>query len=105
MPHAKPAPFIAKLRATTHRPKAGRAWPIVVRATTRAGKPLAATSRIRFLFGGRVVGRGATAHFVGVHRETVTWPRRSAGFPLTFRVVVTTSRGTRNLDYPVEVRR
>ena len=34
------------------------------------------------------------------------WPRRSVGFPLTLRVVVTVAqKGSLNLDYAVKVRK
>ncbi len=104
-PHPAPPAVQATLTAPTHTPKANAAWRYAIRVRDARGRPLAATAAIQFLFGGQVVGRDTppTHRFVGDWRDTIRWPRRSVGFPLVFRAVVTTSEGTRHLDYPVQV--
>jgi hypothetical protein len=101
---AAPRPTVT-LSAPTHRPSAGAPWPIVIRAQGPGGRPLRAEVRYRFLFGGSVVARRSHYRFRGTFRDDIRWPARSIGIPLTFRAVVTTPLGTRNLDYPVRVRR
>jgi hypothetical protein len=91
------------LQAPGHRPRASKPWPIVLTARDAGGRPLRAEVRYQFLFAGRVVARRSHYTFRGRFRDVVTWPRRSVGVPLTFRAVVSTRLGTRNLDYPVVV--
>jgi hypothetical protein len=93
------------LAAPTHRPAVGAPWPITIRAYDPGGRPLRAEVRYRFLFGGTVVARRSHYRFRGTFHDTLRWPARSAGLPLTFRAVVTTPLGKRNLDYRVRVRR
>lgn len=93
------------LAAPTHRPVVGAPWPIVIRARGPGGKPLRAEVRYRFLFAGAIVARRSHHRFEGVFRDTIRWPARSLGIPLTFRAVVATPLGTRRLDYAVRVRR
>jgi hypothetical protein len=62
----------------------------------------------QFLFSGQVVacrtvGAPGKPRFRGTFRDDIIFPKRSAGVPLIFRVVVTTSRGLRNLDYSVKI--
>jgi hypothetical protein len=99
-----PAPRIS-LSATTHRPVVGAPWPIAIRAHTAAGRPLRASVRYQFLFAGSVVARRSHHRFRGGFHDTLRWPARSVGVPLTFRAVVVTPLGTRRLDYKVRVRR
>jgi hypothetical protein len=61
--------------------------------------------RYQFLLAGRVVARRSRYTFRGRFHDVVTWPADSIAVPLTFRAVVTTALGTRNLDYPVVVTR
>jgi hypothetical protein len=75
----------------------------VLTARDAGGRPLRAEVGYQFLFAGRVVARRSRYRFRGRFRDVVTWPRRSVGVPLTFRAVVITRLGTRNLDYPVVV--
>jgi hypothetical protein len=93
------------LIAPGHRPVAGAPWPIVIRAQGPHGEPLRAEVRYQYLFAGAVVARRSHYRFKGVFHDTIRWPARSLGIPLTFRAVVTTPLGTRRLDYPVQVRR
>lgn len=93
------------LTATTHRPRAGAPWPITIRAVGPDGQPLRAEVRYQYLFAGQVVAHRSHYRFRGVFHDVITWPKQSLGVPLTFRAVVTTPLGTRNLDYTVTVRR
>jgi hypothetical protein len=97
--------FKATLNAPTHRPKVRERWRWTVTAETNDGRPLRAKASILFVFAGQVVGRGGDDRFTGARTETIRWPERSAGYPLVFRVALTTSRGKANLDYPVQVRK
>ena len=120
-------PFVATLKATTHSPKANAAWPITVTVRSHSGRSLRATATYQFVYNGQVVAtrypspkadlhskcnkEGTCRHsaypFTGRLRDpTVTWPARSAGIALKFRVVIKVQGlGTRNLDYSVRVRR
>lgn len=93
------------LAAPTHRPTVGAPWPITIRARAPGGRPLRAEVRYQFLFGGNVVARRSHYRFRGRFHDTLRWPARAAGLPLTFRAVVTTPLGRRNLDYRVRVGR
>jgi len=98
-----PAPRVT-LAAPTHRPVAGAPWPIRISARGPSGESLAAVVRYQYLFGGAVVARRSRYRFRGSFRDTIRWPARSVGLPLTFRAVVSTSLGTRRLDYDVQVK-
>jgi hypothetical protein len=120
-------PFVATLKATTHSPRANAAWPITVTVRSHSGRSLRATATYQFVYNGQVVAtrypspkadlhskcnqEGTCRHsaypFTGRLRDpTVTWPARSAGIALKFRVVIKVKGlGTRNLDYSVRVRR
>jgi hypothetical protein len=105
--------FVLHLKAPGHHPKAGKKWPVKVSAKTHSGKPLHAHALYKFLFQGQVVRTTSPygAHstkpypFFGHYRDVVHWPKRSAGVPLTFRVVVKARHhGKRHVDYKVRVR-
>jgi hypothetical protein len=115
---ASAADFVAKLKAPDHHPKAGtKHWRIKVSARTHSGTPLRATAVYKFLYNGQVVstqnpwpghstGGKHPWHFRGRYRDTILWPARAAGYPLTLRVVVAVKgRGSVNLDWKVRVRR
>jgi hypothetical protein len=124
---AQAAPFVAKLKAPTHSPKAQAFWPITVTARSSSGRALRATAVYQFVYNGQVVAtRWPSPHadpkskcskegncrrtpypFRGTLRDrTFAWPARSVGYPLTFRVVVTVKgMGRVNLNYSVRVRR
>jgi hypothetical protein len=124
---AQAAPFVARLKAGTHTPKANRLWPITVTAQTSSGKALRATAVYQFVYNRQVVAtRWPSPHanprsacskagncrktpypFNGRFRDgTFIWPARAAGVDLTFRVVVSVKgKGHVNLDYNVRVRR
>ena len=62
--------------------------------------------RYVYLYQGQIVGRRSHYRCRGTFRDTIVWPRRSIGIALSvFRAVVTSSIGSRNLDYAVRVRR
>jgi len=100
----RPQPKVT-LTAPTHQPVVGAPWPIAITARDPAGHPLRAEVRYQYLFGGSVVARRSHYRFHGVFHDTIRWPARSLGVPLTFRAVVTTPLGTRRLDYDVRVKR
>jgi hypothetical protein len=85
-------------------------WPIRITAS-HAGHPISGGKvTYQFLFNGRIVACRPVAapyspHFRrGVMRDRIEWPERSIGIPLTFRAVVITRYGVKNLDYSVKVR-
>lgn len=113
---AAAASFRAHLKAPGHHPHAGRKWRIKVTVHSRSGRPLRASAYYQFLYAGQVVStqypsphappRHTPYHFKGHYRDPIRWPKRSVGYPLTFRVVVKAGhRGTKHLDYKVRVRR
>ena len=96
------------MHAGTHHPKAGKKWPITI--TARNGsRRVCGKVRYAFLFRGRAVGHrnpGVGSRFCGHFKDpAIIWPRRAIGIPLTFRAVVDTRLGQRNLDYSVRVQR
>lgn len=99
------AALVATLHAPGHRPKVGN-WPITVTLSWQ-GKPASGHVSYAFLLGGQVVSRqqvgGHSPNFLGTFHDVITWPASSVGYPLTFRVVVTSPHGTKSLDYPVQV--
>ena len=125
VPAAPAAAGPCKLRAPTHHPKANKRWPITVSCYTASGRALRATAVYQFVYNGQVVAtrwpsphadpnsacskNGTCRHtpypFTGRFRDgTFTWPRRSVGISLTFRVVVRVRHGgTYNLNYAVRV--
>ncbi len=108
-PIAGSAPAASGFRATLsvpgHHPKAGRVWPVTVTATYN-GRAITARVRYEYLYGGQVVSRQSNYRFHGRFTDHgFIWPARAVGYRLTFRAVVSSSRGTRKLDYWVQVRR
>lgn len=101
---AAPLPEVT-LAAPGHRPAVGEPWPIAIVARWPSGRPLRAEVRYEYLFGGAVVARRSHYRFRGTFHDVIRWPARAAGIPLTFRAIVTTPLGSRNLDYDVKVRR
>jgi hypothetical protein len=66
---------------------------------------LPASVRYQFLFAGRPVASRSHYRFRGTFHDTLTWPASAVGIPITFRAIVRTPLGTKNLDYAVQVRR
>jgi hypothetical protein len=86
-------------------------WPIKVTAS-RGGRAISGGHvYYQFLFSGRVVAcRTVKKPYRprlrnGVFRDRIEFPERSVGVPLTFRVVLRTKYGLKNLDYRVTVQK
>ncbi len=98
-------PIVAVLHTPGHRARVGD-WPIT-NTLTRGGRPIHGHVSYEFLYGGQVVStqpvRYRPADFVGVFHDVIQWPARAVGIPLTFRAVVTTAYGVKDLDYAVQV--
>jgi hypothetical protein len=90
------------MRAGTHEPKVGQAWPVHF-TVTRAGSPAKASVGYEFLFSGQVVAHRSHYTFTGRYSDIVVWPSASFGYPLTFRAVIVSEGTTIYLDYPVQV--
>jgi hypothetical protein len=97
----------ASLHGQGHAPTPGKLWHYSVLATNGSGKALSGKVDTEFVFNGVVVGHESPpTHPLKNGRldDAVTFPARSAGIPLTFRVVVHTPAGTVTLNWPVKVR-
>ena len=104
-------PFRATVHAPTHTPRVDTPWPIWIRVTDRAGKPLRARLTMRFLFGGVPVGKvdnGRVYTFTGTWRERkgheISFPAAGRGHRLTFQAIVTARGRTVKLNYWVQPR-
>jgi hypothetical protein len=104
-------PFKATLQAPTHVPHIGRPWPITIRVTDPACRPIRARLTMRFLFAGVPVGKvdnGRVYRFLGTWRERkgeeIKFPPTSRGQRLTFQALVTARRHTIKLNYWVQPR-
>jgi hypothetical protein len=104
-------PFKATLHAPTHTPRVNRPWPIWIRVTDRAGRPIRARLTMRFLFAGVPVGKvdnGRVYTFTGTWRERkgeeITFPAEGRGHRLTFQALVTARGRTAKLNYWVQPR-
>jgi hypothetical protein len=105
------ARWTATMAVPTHTPRAGRDWPVKIVAKTAGGRRLRGSIQYKFIFGGQIVStagchpsRPDPCPFFGTYRDVVRWPARSEGYRLTFRAVVKTRLGTKNLDWWVKVR-
>lgn len=92
----------ASLHAGTHHPTAGRLWPVQFTAT-RSGRPVRATVQYEYLYNGTVVAHVSHYTFTGRFSDTLNFPARAVGYPLTFRAVISSGGSTVNLDYAVQV--
>lgn len=96
----------ATMHAGTHHPKVNRLWPIQITATSH-GRAASGSVLYEYLFGGKVVATrnpSPTGHFRGGRfTDTLQFPARAVGYPLTFRAVVTVGHTKVNLDYAVQV--
>ena len=85
-------------------------WPIRITASKNGHAISGGHVFYQFIFSGRVVacrtviGPYKPYFRSGVMRDVIQWPERSVGIPLTFRAVVRTRYGVRNLDYTVRVK-
>src|SRR5205807_9317007 len=105
------APIKVTITSPTHHPKVNKAWPVTVRVTDVAGKPLPARLTMRILFGGNPVGKvdnGRVYRFAGTWRERkgneITWPPASRWQPLAFEVIVTAQHTTVRRTWAIQVR-
>ncbi len=106
-----PAPVNVTIVAATHHPKVNKPWPVTIRVTDAAGKPLRATVTMRILFAGSPVGKVDNGHvyrFVGSWRERkgneITWPPASKGQPLQFEAIVIAQHTTVKHLWAIQVR-
>lgn len=105
--------WTAKMTVPTHTPKARAKWPVKIVVKTTSGRRLSGTVVYHFIFGGQVVSTQGCipnkphpcAFRKGVYRDLIRWPKRSAGYKITFQATVKTNLGTKNLNYWVKVRR
>jgi hypothetical protein len=85
-------------------------WPIKV-TVRRNGRAISGRVYYQFVAFGRVVAcrtvkKPYKPRFSnGVFRDRIEFPERSVGIPLTFRVVVRTKYGLKNVNYKVTVQR
>jgi hypothetical protein len=86
-------------------------WPIKVTASRNGRGISGGKVYYQFLSFGRIVAcRTVLKPYVprfhsGTFRDEIQWPERSIGLPLTFRVVVFTKYGVKNLNYTVTVQK
>jgi hypothetical protein len=104
-------PARVTIAAATHHPRANAPWPVTVRVTNAAGKPIAATLTMRILFSGTPVGKvdnGRVYHFVGTWREKkgeeIKWPAASRSQPLAFEAIVHAQNTTVKKTWAITVR-
>jgi hypothetical protein len=121
IPAAAAQAFTAKLKAPTHHPHVGEPWKIKVSAHRDNGKPIHANAYYHFLFNGTVVQScaprpharnhhkcpsGHAYQFLGSYRDTLFFPKRAIGHPLTFQVAVHGRHsGTKKLNYNITTRK
>jgi hypothetical protein len=108
---AKPRPAVnVVIVSPTHHPKVNKPWPVTIRVTDAAGKPIPGTLWMRILFAGNPVGKvdnGHVYHFVGSWHERkgnqITWPPMSKGQPLEFQVIVHAKGKTVKRTWAIQV--
>jgi hypothetical protein len=107
---SKPAVNVV-IVAPTHHPKVNQPWPVTIRVTDAAGKPIAASLWMQILFAGNPVGKvdnGHIYHFVGSWHERkgneITWPPASSGQPLAFEVIVHAKHKTLKRTWAIQVK-
>jgi hypothetical protein len=98
-------PLQATLVGENHDPKIGVKWPYTVTAKDADGKPLSGTITTEFWFGGAKVGQESPLKHTftdGTITNKVTFPARANNVTgLQLQVTVTTSIGTKTLDWTV----
>jgi hypothetical protein len=106
------AKWTARMTVPTHTPKARKPWAVKIVAKTARGHKLRGTVQYIFMSQGQEVaragchpGKTTPCAFKGTYKDVVRWPVKSVGIRLTFRAVVKTKLGTKNLDWWVQVRR
>ena len=115
---ASTSPVRATMTTTSTQPLVDTPWRYTIVVKDRAGKPLAAKTKLQILVGTLVVGcwkvteivpcTGATAGtwipFKGKRTGVITWPAQSAGVKLTFQATVVAGGRSLKLRAPVTVR-
>jgi hypothetical protein len=98
----------ATLTGANHTPTIKKKWIYTVMATDAHGHPLTGTVLTEFVFNGSVVGKETPAtHKLkhGVLRDWLKFPPQSLGIPLQVQVVVTTSLGSKTLDWAIKTQK
>jgi hypothetical protein len=100
------APFVARLHASGHHPKANKHWWVRITVRSHSGRRLSGRVDYVFYFHGARVGHSSGHRFRGgVYRDPLVFPRRAVGVPLSVHFIVKTSLGHVSLRYWVKVRR
>jgi hypothetical protein len=108
---ADAAPAVRVTISATHTVRANAKWPVIVRVTNAAGKPLRATMTLAILLGSIPVGKvdnGKVFHFVGTWREPrgqeITWPPSARGMTFNLQATVRARGQTVKKLFSVRVR-
>ena len=85
-----------------HTPTINKKWPLRL-TVTRGNTKLSGSVRYEFLFAGTVVSKQPGHKFThGVYRDTMLFPPKSLGQPLTLRILVTVPKyGTEHIDWKI----
>lgn len=89
-----------------HTPTVNVKWPIEL-TVTRGRKELSGSVRYQFLFDGSVVSSQPGHRFGhGIFRDTMLFPSKSLGEPLTLRILVTVPayHRTEHIDWAIHTR-
>ena len=105
-------PAIRVAVSASHTVKANAKWPVTIRATDAAGKPVSGTLTMNILLGGIPVGKvdnGRAWRISGSWHEPkgqeITWPAQAQGTAFGFQAIVRAHGQTvKKTFYPVHVR-
>jgi hypothetical protein len=85
-----------------HAPTINKKWPITIDVTKGKTK-LSGSVTYQFLFSGSVVSTQKGHSFTnGVYKDSLDFPSKSIGQPLTLRIVVKTKDGTEHVDWAIK---
>ena len=89
-----------------HTPTINKKWPVRL-TVTRGSTKLSGSVRYEFLFAGSVVSKQRGHKFTnGVYRDTMIFPARSLGQPLTLRILVSVPKyGTEHIDWKIATKK
>lgn len=96
----------ATVHGENHTPTVGVPWRYTVTVTQARGKPVDGTETTHYTFGGAVVGTEKPENVAftgGVYHDTIEFPARSVGYPLSLQAVVHTSQGSASAAWPIVV--
>lgn len=103
---AQAASFKITPHIRNHTPIVNRKWPVEL--TVTAGKKrLSGSVKYEFLFDGSVVSHQPGHRFTrGIYRDTLVFPAKSLGQPLTLRMLVTVPayHRTEHIDWKLQTR-